>query len=634
MLKIYGIYSSDMVLQRNMLNCLSGNATPGSLVTLNFRNKTYKSNCDDKGDFNLEFESGKEGGPFKLLICNNDDEITFENIMVGEVWLLSGQSNAQLTFERLKYKYPDEFNNCCSSVRMITVPIAYSFDGEKKSVQNPKWEIASTETLSSFSGTGYFFAKKLSQELNLPVGIINASQGGCNIVSWLDYESLEDLNRTELCEKIDKWRIPGAITQRNNEITKATSDWYEKISKIDKGCLENWDKIDFESLDSSWEKCVIPSDFKELKDNGGVIWFKKEFSLTKEQVESLNKSKTFVWVGTIQDADKVWINGEYTGETGYCYPPRRYFAPEKVFVEGKNTITVRVQKNSAWDIRFFEEKPYKIFNDEYTFDISGEWKKKTGCICETCPEGMFFEWEPSALYNSMLSPCFNNSFRGVLWYQGESNAGNPDDYNELLQKMISLWHSKFSYAPKDFPFVIVQLPNWLQGYKKEFPDNGGWPVLREQQLKCVTEISNTGLAVTIDCGEWNDLHPENKQTVGERSAFEALRLSYGKKYAKSPRSEYCEKNGRMLKIRFDCDGSSLVAKNSSDNEIHGFEFLSKSGQLFEANAKLVNETDVEVYVPEKLTDIKELRYLWKQNPWNVNLYNKQGVPATPFRINL
>ena len=635
MLSIYGIFSSGMVLQRNAVNCINGKTEKNNKVTVRFRNKEYIDNYQKDGEFNIEFDGGKEGGPFELSVSDGVDTIVFSDIMVGDVWLVSGQSNAQLPMERLKYKFPEEIKNPCSDVRMITIPITYSFDSEKKSVQNPEWKAADKNSILEMSGTGYFFGKQLTKELNIPVGIVNASQGGCNIISWMNEESLNELGKKDYCERIEKWKDNKKIAEVIKNTSDAQKKWDENILSTDIGLKNNWQELKYDELDSSWQKGVIPSDFKELNQHGGVYWFKKEFILSREQIESFGKDNPKVWMGTIQDADKIWINNIFIGETAYCYPPRRYSAPSNAFVEGKNTITVRVQKNGAWDVRFFEDKPYYIFNDNTKVALDGEWKYRISCECDAAPSQMFFEWEPSSLYNSMLAPCFKTSICGAVWYQGESNCWIPGEYKDLLEKMICLWREKFEYAPEDFPFIIAQLPNWAEGYRIETNKGGGWPELREQQLQAFNEIKNTGLAVLIDCGEWNDLHPEDKETVGKRCAFEALRIAYGRKnFSYAPKCEYCEKNGRILKLRFDCASSRLVNKAADKNEINGFEFLTKDDESVVAKAKLVSDTDIEIQLSDNAADIKELRYLWKQNPYDVSLYNEMGIPVSPFRISL
>ncbi|MCQ2575953.1 MAG: hypothetical protein MJ162_04345 [Treponema sp.] len=660
-----GIYSNGMVLQQNTETCIFGT---GSAVTLLFRGNTITATADKDGNWKIEYNPGSAGGPFPMEITCCGEKITFTEVYVGEVWVSSGQSNAQLQMTRLRYSYPEEMKlPANSNIRMITVPIKYNLEGEQDSVENPQWIGASPETIEGMSGTAYFFAKKLQSELGVPVGIINASQGGSPITSWMSKEALQELKMTEYTDRIEKWSKPGAIEAHRAEVAAAQSKWDSEFNSIEKGTLENWEKIDFEKIkeDKDWQTCTIPADFEDFGRDAGVIWLKKEIELTAAQAEQFNSKYTQLRMGVIQDSDKIWVNGNFVGSTGYTYPPRRYTVPAGTLKAGKNTITIRVQKNGAGQIRFYKEKPYCIFTEDYyvapsvcrnvekkpaeggtgiKIDLSGEWKKKQSCTKSPRPGEMFFEWEPSALYNSMLAPAFNYAVAGAIWYQGESNAGLWKDYKAQLVKMIELWREKFVYAKKNMPMVVLQLPNWADGYKEPEKQNfGSWPELRNAQKTAVDETENTGLAVLIDAGEWNDLHPEKKLTGGTRAAMEALRIAYNKPYNKAPFAECCETNGKIYTIRFNCGNSVLKAYKCAEetadftketNTVCGFEFLLEDGRVIPAEGKLVSSKDVEVSAAEKNVKFVELRYLWNNNPLKINLYSAEQLPATPFRIKL
>lgn len=674
---VYGIYSDGMVLQREVTNCATGSAEPSSSIELSFRGKSYSSQANQKGEWSIEFNPGKAGGPFELSISCKKEEIKYKDVYVGEVWVSSGQSNAQLPMERLFYSYPKEFElKQNDNIRMITVPITYSFEGPEKSVKNPEWVCANPKTMGSLSGTAYFFAKKLAGELKVPVGIINASQGGSPIVSWMDYESLSELGKKEYTARTDKWRNSKLVESTGKKFMDAINVWYKKLSDKDAGIKKGWDKLDYKDLGSEWKPFNIPGDFTLVK-KAGIVWFKKEFELTKEQLKEFNSKKTNLWMGSIVDADKTYVNGVFCGETPYCYPPRRYPVEKGVLKEGKNTITVRVQKNSENPIRFYEEKPYFIFTDDVyippvayrnvekpdckklnaktsgvKIDLSGEWKYAVGVECEKCPPQMFFEWEPTALYNTMLAPCLNHAVRGAIWYQGESNAGLYFEYKDLLCKMIELWRTKFKYAAPDMPFIVLQLPGWNDGRKNVVsPDAGCWPQLRQAQAEAVYSMENTGLAVLIDGGEWNDLHPEKKFTAGTRAAYEALRIAYGKKYEPSPKVMFCEKKNKIFTIRFDCEKSGINAYEVKDgradfsktcSEVYGFSFLVEKGKekiVLDAKAKVISKNEVEIYEPVlgaglDSGSLRELRYLWSDYPEVVNLYTQNEVPVGPLKINL
>ena len=561
--RVLGIYADGMVLQRNTLNCIFGDGADCK-VKLTFRDKLFEGEPDSSGNWKVEFNPGEAGGPFELILECGNQTVNFKDVFVGEVWVNSGQSNAQLPMERLKFSYPHEMKLPKNdNIRMITIPITFSYDGEKNTVENPTWICASPETIALMSGTAYFFAKYLTAELGVPVGIINASQGGSPITSWMSEESLKQLGKTNYLDQLNKWRKDGAVKEQQERQMRAQFEWYKNLESADNGLSENWEKLSFQDIsnDKAWEDCFIPNNFYDLKE-GGVCWFKKEIDVSAAELAVLNMPNEDIrlWLGVIVESDKAWVNGVYCGETGYCYPPRRYVIPKGVLHEGKNTITVRVVKTNQTPIRFYEDKTYAIFNSKERLRLDGEWKKRVSCDAPNSPGGMFFEWQPTALYNAMLAPAFNYAVAGALWYQGESNTWGAFEYSELLQTMINTWRNKFVYAPKDMPFVAIQLPKWGDGYKDEqrnYPEDWAW--LRKAQANAVDACKNTALASLIDAGEWNDLHPEDKIVVGERAAREALRIAYGINKPTAPVMKSFEVFGDKVKVCFD---QEVIMNNS------------------------------------------------------------------------
>jgi len=666
MLKTKGIYAEGMVLQQKATNCIYGAADAGAEVTLCWNGKSYTVNADDSGNWHIEYESGAAGGPFEMEITSGSDLIRFEDVYVGEVWVSSGQSNAQLPMDRMRYSYPEEFDlPANNNIRMITVPIAWNFEGEQDCVENPVWRCASPQTLGGMAGTSYFFAKKLWQELKVPVGIINPAQGGSPIASWMSKKSLEELNKEENLKELGIWENPDNVKAKQASLAENQKKWDDLLAASDRGTKESWEKLTYKEIDSSWRTATIPGEINDF-DSAGVVWFKNEITLTAEQVLHFNSRKTNLWFGTIVDADRIYVNGVQVGVTYYSYPPRRYVVPAGTLVEGKNTITVRVQKNSKnGRIRFYTEKPYCLFTDDLPvcpvafrnveiqetvnkqhFDsesemipLDGVWKMAVGAIVDDCPAGMFFEWVPTALYNSMLAPCFNYAVAGALWYQGESDAGRYGEYKDMLCKMIELWRSKFKFAPKKMPFVVIQLPNWSDGWnEKSAALTSEWASMRQVQAQAVEEAGNAGIAVTIDAGEWNDLHPEKKYTVGTRAAQEALRIAYGLDFAPAPKAvKACVENG-VCKVTFECGNSCLTPLNPElADYIPGFSFVYEEEdelKIVEIAGRIISDTEVEVPVPAVSGKIKEVRYLWADSPNPVCLYSSTGLPAAPFSIDV
>lgn len=666
--RVKGIYGSGMVLQQKSVNLIRGTGTIGETVVLQFNGKKYKAKVNKCNEWKIKFKTPAAGGPFTLNLSHGSESIIFEDVFVGEVWLLSGQSNAQLPMARMRFTYPQEFllpKN--DNIRMITIPISYSFVERKDTIENPQWMAASPETLGDMSGTGYFFAKKLAEELGIPVGIINSSQGGSPITSWMSEESLKKLGKEDYLKKLEFVKNPENVKAKLAAVNESQTKWNELINSNDVGLKERWESVPFNQLDEEWKVCSIPGNFDEIK-TAGVMWFKKEFELSKDQAAAFNEKNPQIWMGTIIDADKVWVNGSYCGETGYCYPPRRYPIEKGVLKEGKNTVTVRVQKNGGNPIVFYDEKQYCIFNedavvvpvairnveqrkdskfDENSYiDLKGQWKCKKGCSCENAPGGIFFEWEPTALYNAMLSPCMDHTIKGALWYQGESNAGGYGEYADLLEEMIYSWRKAFAYSKKDFPFVVMQLPNWSDGKQFDSPDALCWPQLREAQRDAVESTKNTALSVNIDAGEWNDLHPEKKYTGGTRAAMQALRIAYGCNIAAAPQVQTVDSGDDSWIVTFDIDGSNLSAYamnnesvdfNKQCSIVEGFTLVTEDKKLVSVKGKLVSNKEVMICREDlpaeyKSAVFKELRYLWEDNPFYINLYNGEKIPVCPFRI--
>lgn len=654
---VKGIYGDGMVLQRNTTNCIFGTGEVYEDVTLTFRGATTLNKVDENGNWKITFDPGEAGGPFELALTCGDQTITYKDIYVGEVWLNSGQSNAQLPMDRMKFTYPEEYELPENpNLRMITVPIRWALDGEKDSVENPQWHAFAPDTIGPMAGTSYFFAKKLQAELGVPVGIINAAQGGSPISAWMDKKSLAELEHTEMfINQLEKYELPVNIEIDKKKEAQAAAEWNQKLNSSDLGQKEGWEKLSFDAAGKDWDDAVIPG-YVDNGETAGYFWFRKEIELNAKQVQHFNERKTWLWFGTIIDSDVIWVNGVKVGETGYCYPPRRYVVPAGTLVEGKNTITVRVQKNNHFGkVTFYTEKPYYLFTDDVKIaptavrnveqiqeltpadgvkiDLSGNWKMKAGCAVSDAPGQIFLEWIPTALYNGMLAPCFNYAIAGALWYQGESDSWHPDEYRGMLQKMIMLWREKFKYGKKDFPFVIMQLPNWSDGKGENyFANDIGWAQMRQEQLLVSEIMENTGIAITIDAGEWNDLHPEKKRTGGTRAAMEALRIGYGKPINVAPKAVFTSRKGENFVVQFDTGTAKL--KTRVGLEVPGFYFLYENDggmKMVEAKGTIISANEVQIPVPQVDGKFAEIRYLWADSPNPVNLYSTEGLPAQAFR---
>ena len=585
-LSLHRLYQSGMVLQRNCDNCILGKAGAAEGVKVAFRGAEYSTKANQNGDWELLFNPGNAGGPDVLVVSTDSGEkITLTDVYTGELWLCSGQSNMQLQMNRLRFSFPEEFKlkeNPC--VRVFTVPVRCSFV-QQDNLDGGEWLSVRPENLWDMSGSSYFFAKKLHALTGVPVGVVNASQGGSPISAWMSEECFPpDSDYRKILEKCKD----SAFVEKNKaETAEKLRRWYEDVDARDKGTAENWATVSVSASDmcgetsacSEWKPFTIPGRLGKGGD-AGVFWFNKDIELTEEEVVILNREKAWLWLGRITDADVAFVNGQKVGGIPYMYPPRRYEISAGVLHTGKNTLSVRVTLcGGNGPLLFEEEKPYMLFSanvlteswrkalfsavctspaerktacaEGYVcIDLSGKWMYRVGCTAERRPGEVFYEWAPTALYNGMLAPLFKTAFRGAVWYQGESNAEKPDEYKWLLTSMVELWRSKFTNSPalKDgnrLPFVVAELP--LCGIRPAAPDYEAdaercrkwletaddyvfsgredcWSAFRSMQAEMARKIPDAEFASFYGAGEWNDLHPEDKKTAGFKMAEAAYKL--------------------------------------------------------------------------------------------------------------
>ena len=569
-----------MVLQRNCNNCISGKASPEECVSVSFREKQYSTKANNSGQWEIVFNPGEAGGPDVLVVTTASGEsLSLDSVYTGEVWLCSGQSNMQLQMNRLRFSFPEEYEldeNPC--VRVFTIPVRGSFV-QQDDLSGGEWLSAKSANLTDMSGVSYFFAKKLHAMTGVPVGVVNASQGGSPISAWMSEECFP--GDSEYRKLLEKCKDSAFVERDKAEVAEKIQKWYEGIDSCDKGTSEKWSKLSSASIygKPEWKPFTVPGRLGNCGD-AGVFWFSKEIVLSDEEAAILNKEKTWLWLGRITDADTAFINGRRIGGTPYMYPPRRYEVPAGVLHAGKNVVTVRVVLcGRSGPLYFEEEKPYMLFTDNVLteswrkalfaaacqseeerkvacakgyvcIDLSGEWRYRVGCTAGIRPSEVFYEWMPTALYNGMLAPLFKSAFRGAVWYQGESNAGNAEEYRWLLKSMVELWRSKFTNSPalKDgnrLPFVIAELPacgiraaspdyevdgercrKWLET-ADDYVFSGRedcWAAFRRMQADMAREIPDAALASFFGAGEWNDLHPEDKKTAGYKMAEAAYKL--------------------------------------------------------------------------------------------------------------
>ena len=399
------------------------------------------------------------------------------------------------------------------------------------------------------------------------------------------------------------------------------AEWYAQLNNTDSGFKNDSEWFLGKTDDSSWEEMVVPGFWSNttLGDVNGAVWFRKHITIPQHMIGKEAK----LWLGRIVDQDHVYVNGEFVGTTGYQYPPRKYVVGNQLLKSGDNTITVRVI-NEQGKGGFILDKPYFLAVGKDTIDLQGKWKYKLGVIMKPLQGPTFVRWKPSGLYNKMISPLLNYNIKGAIWYQGESNAGHPDLYFDTFPAMINNWRADWQLG--NFPFIYVQLANYMA--ETDQPTESNWAKLRQAQLQTL-KLPNTGMAVITDLGEWNDIHPLNKEDVGKRLAQEAYRLAYGESKVKlCPIPEKSQFENKKVKITFKYAGLGLKTKDGK--ALRYFE-ISKDGKTFhKAKAKISG--DKVIVWNENISNPIAIRYAWADNPQKANLVSNNDLPVSPFEI--
>lgn len=608
-----------MVLQRNANVKVWGWASPSEKVSVTINKRIYRTVTDTNGTWSVTLDKFKGGGPYSMTI-RGENSITIKNIAFGEVWVCSGQSNMELPMQRVSPVYQTEIaNSTNNNIRCFTVPQKYNFKQAQVDFDNGKWQTTNPQSVPGFSAVAYFFARELNQKYRVPIGIIVAALGGSPAEAWVSETTLKKY--PHYYQEMQRWKDDNLIkTTESNEQAKIKI-WYDQLRVKDEGFKnpqQSWLNPSYDA--SGWAAMQLPGYWRNtpLQGVSGVVWFRKDVNLPAEMAGKAAK----LIVGRIVDADSVFVNGRFVGTTSYQYPPRRYEVPAGILKAGKNTIVVRVISNSG-EGGFVPDKQYTLSDGKTTIDLKGKWQYKTGAVMDQPTPGQtFIRWKPGGLYNAMLAPLFNYTIKGALWYQGESNTDRAKEYQALLSDLIADWRSQWNEG--NFPFIIAQLPNFMEA--KTQPSESNWAQLRQSQFNTLT-VSNTALAVNIDLGEWNDIHPLNKKDVAHRLALGAEMIAYKENIvASGPVYQSMSVTGNKAILTFTNCGSGLIVKGGGT--LKEFTIAGANGKYVWANARI--EGNRVIVWSDQITQPVSVRYAWADNPAGANLYNKEGLPASPF----
>ena len=506
------ILSDGMVIQRDKPVCIWGNADSRERFTISWQGKNHIVEAGEDGTWYAELPECGPGGPYDMAI----GDILLKDILVGDVFLCSGQSNMELPVRRVTDMFADEIAAYEESrIRQYSVPQVYDFNSPQEDTPASSWKTCTQENVMEFSALAYFFAKEIFRQTGVPVGIVNSSWGGTPVEAWISEEALKDfpkhLNEKRLYED------PG-YRQRIKQLEGENfHHWNTVLHKSDPGYNERIPWFAEEYDDSRWVETDMFSNGwgnDGLNPQAGSHWMRKDFTVPA----SMSGKEAILRLGCIVDSDSVYVNGHFVGCTGYQYPPRIYPIPSDILHEGVNNITVRIISNGGQP-SFVREKPYKIISGDEEISMEGMWRYRLGAPMPAAPEMMFFHYKPVCLYNAMIHPLRKFRYRAVLWYQGESNVERRNEYASLLTQMTVCWREAFK--DDELPFYIVELADFL--HKDDISGRKAWALMREEQAKAVSMNEHTRLIRNSDLGEWNDIHPLDKKTLGHRAAEAALK---------------------------------------------------------------------------------------------------------------
>lgn len=612
------IFSSNMVLQQGQENPVWGWADKGEKITISFAGKTIKTKADKAGKWSAKLPSLDYGGPYNMVL-KGKNTIEFDNILIGEVWICSGQSNMEWQVSNT--------NNAKTEIAAANYPNIRLFTVDKKVAQKPvedldngEWVVCTPQTVPAFSAVGYFFGRHLNQELKVPVGLIHTSWGGTVAETWSSSQTIEnDPDFKGKLQELAGFDMTKYREQKLAAIKAKLRDVPAKDAGLVNGVAVYADQTmnDADWADMNPAKVWEESGYPPIE---GIAWYRKTITLTADQARQANE----IHLGMIDDNETTWINGVKIGSTKGYNEKRVYAVPANTLKAGKNVIAIRVEDTGGGGGMYGEAADQYLAVGGQKVILSNPWKFKIteaqiGSL-EVGPNDY-----PTLLFNGMLNPIIPYGIKGAIWYQGESNAGRAKQYQRVFPDMIKDWRTHWGQG--DFGFHFVSLANFMEPVKQ--PGESDWAELREAQTKTLA-LPNTGMALAIDLGEAGDIHPRNKQDVGKRLALSALKTTYGKNIVHSgPMYQSVQFDGNKAIISFTETGSGLMVKDKY-GYVNGFSIAGADHKFVWAKAFLTPDNKVVVSSDEVKNPVA-VRYGWANNPDDLNLYNKEGLPANPFR---
>ena len=621
------VFTDNMVLQQKTDITFYGDATKNKQLTVKtgWNGKEYHTEADGQGKWSLKIPTPAAGGPYEITFSDGK-KLQLKNVMIGEVWFCSGQSNMEMPVAGWGkvMNYEQEIAEAAyPAIRLFQVKKNTSL-APLKEVESTLggWQECSSATVPEFSALAYFYARALWKELNVPIGVIDCTWGGTPAEAWMNHETLRQVMGFR--EEMDKLERLGFDPNRMEQAySEERAHWQSLFTEKDKG-MENgklcWTAPSLSEED--WQTISLPGywEGKGLKDFDGIIWFRRSLEIPAEWA---GKPLT-LRLGMIDDEDITYFNGvEIARGAGYM-TPRTYTIPAKLVKAGKAVLAVRVSDfGGEGGIHGKAEELY-VEADGKRISLAGDWKYRIGLSLKGFPPAPVSPIQsssyPTVLFNAMVKPWTAFPIKGVIWYQGEANVGRSEQYGDLFPALITDWRRQWR---SNFPFYFVQLANFMES--KKIQPNSEWAALREAQTKAL-KLDQVGMAVTIDIGLADDIHPKNKQEVGRRLALLALAGSYGKNVSSSaPVFQNYIIKGDKMELDF---GQKQDGFKIKDTTLKGFTIAGPDRVFYSAEA-MVQNGKIIVSSP-KVSVPLAARYGWADNP-DCNLYGENGLPVAPFR---
>lgn len=609
-------FSDGMVLQQLKPIHIWGHAKANESVTVSLAGQKQTTKADRNGEWKLQLAPLKAGGPYAIDI-KGENSITIRDVLIGEVWICSGQSNMEFLLNKADHAQEEIANANYPDIHYISLQRETSMV-PLKDISPASWKACTPATAGDASAVAYFFARKLRQELHVPVGLIITSWGGTNVEAWTSAAALQT---NADFKPIVARQLQGGAAQ----VMKSYRDrMINTVSQFQHGDMtndtQNWKNADYN--DASWTSITARKNWEAqgLTNINGIAWYRKEITLTGEQA---GKSASLELV-PVDDMDETYVNGTLIGKMAGYNTPRKYTIPAGILQAGKNVIAIRVSDTGGEGGLVGDDGNLQITVEGSTpLSLNGAWKLRvdtSGLMYNVGPNE-----NPSSLYNAMIHPLIPYTIRGAIWYQGESNADRAYQYASLFPLMIRNWRSDWKQG--DFPFYFVQLATF-DANKQNGLTGSKWAELRDAQTKTLS-LPNTGMAVTIDVGNPADIHPTNKQEVGLRLALNALNKTYGQQITPcGPLYQSMQVQGNKIILTFSETGKGLIAKANS-GELKTFAIAGADHQFKWAKAYI--ENNKVIVSSDEVSGPVAVRYAWIDNAEQANLYNEDGLPASPFR---